>query len=72
MAKEALKGNKLNETALIIDGNNHENNMKYRIIFLIKIIPKLYPKFDFFSWKKFISEVNKDIIEDSSKEKIAI
>ena len=41
MAKEALKGNKLNE------------RKKYAL-------------------KKFISEVNKDIIEDSSKEKIAI
>ena len=68
--------------------------MKYRIIFLIKIIPMLYPKFDFFTvmkeiclvdpifesdksffydfMEKFISAVNKDIAEDSSKEKIVI
>ena len=94
-AKEAIKNDKnLKEKNLMIDGNNHENNMKYRIIFLIKIIPMLYPKFDFFTvmkeiclvdpifesdksffydfMEKFISEVNKDIVEDSSKEKIAI
>ena len=94
-AKEAIKNDKnLKEKDLMIDGNNHENNMKYRIIFLIKIIPMLYPKFDFFTvmkeiclvdpifesdksffydfMEKFISEVNKDIVEDSSKEKIAI
>ena len=94
-AKEAIKNdNNLREKNLMIDGNNHENNMKYRIIFLIKIIPMLYPKFDFFTvmkeiclvdpifesdktffydfMEKFISEVNKDIVEDSSNEKIAI
>ena len=93
-AKEVIKDNKMNEKNLMIDGYNHENNMKYRIIFLIKIIPILFPKFDFFSllkeiclvnpifesdkllfydfMEKFISDSNKDIIEDSSKEKIAI
>ena len=98
-AKEAINNNikddkKINEKTLIIDDYNHESNMKYRILFLINIIPKLYPQFDFFSlmkeiclvdpifesdksffydfMEKFISEGNKDIIEDSSEERIAI
>ena len=93
-AKEAVKDDKTNHKNLMIDENSHENNMKYRINFLIKIIPILYPMFDFFSlmkeiclvnpifesdksffydsMEKFISEVNKDIIENASEEKNAI
>ena len=96
-AKEAInniKDEKINEKNLIIDDYNHENNMKYRMLFLINIIPKLYPNFDFFSlmkeiclvdpifesdksffydfMEKFISEGNKDNIEDSNEERIEI
>ena len=49
-AKEAIN----NSHSLLIDGYNHDSNMRYRIVFLIKIIPILYPKFDFFSLLKEI------------------
>ena len=49
-AKEAIK----NSQSLLIDGYNHDSNMRYRIVFLIKIIPIIYPKFDFFSLLKEI------------------
>ena len=52
-AKESIKENE-KENNLIIDGYTHEENMKNRIIFLIKIIPILYPKFDFFKLSKEI------------------
>ena len=52
-AKESVKENK-NEKNLIIDGFNHEDNMKNRIIFLIEVIPFLYPDFDFFGLLKEI------------------
>ena len=93
-AKEAIKDDKMSNKNVMIDGYNHENNMKYRINFLIKIIPMLYPKFDFFSlmkeiclvnpifesdktffydsMEKYISEINKDIIENASEEKNTI
>ena len=89
-AKEEIKNGK----PLLIDGYNHQENMNHRITFLIKVIPILYPKFDFFSFlkeicledpifendksffydfmEKYINELNKNIIEDSSEEKIAI
>ena len=60
-AKEAIK----NTQSLLIDGYNHDSNMRYRIIFLIKIIPILYPKFDFFSLLKEICLV--DPILESDK-----
>ena len=43
-----------NEKSLIIDGFSHEDNMKYRVLFLIKVIPILYPKFYFFELLKEI------------------
>lgn len=43
-AKEKVK----NGITFLIDGYNHQDNMSHRITFLIKIIPILYPKFDFF------------------------
>ena len=52
-AKEAVKENK-NEKNFIIDRFNHEDNMKNRIIFLIEVIPFLYPNFDFFGLLKEI------------------
>ena len=52
-AKEAIKENN-NEKNLIIDGFKHEDNMKNRIIFLIEVIPFLYPNFDFFGLLKEI------------------
>ena len=52
-AKEIVKENK-NEKNLIVEGYTHEDNMKNRILFLIKIIPILYPKFDFFKLLKEI------------------
>ena len=52
-AKEEIKENK-NEKNLLIDGFNHEDNMKNRIIFLIEVIPFLYPDFDFFGLLKEI------------------
>ena len=52
-AKENIKENQ-KEKDLIIDGYTHEENMKNRVLFLIKIIPILYPKFDFFELLKDI------------------
>ena len=52
-AKENIKENQ-KEKDLIIDGYTHEDNMKNRVLFLIKIIPILYPKFDFFELLKDI------------------
>ena len=52
-AKENRKEND-KENNLIIDGYTNEENMKNRSIFLIKIIPILYPKFDFFNLLKEI------------------
>ena len=49
-AKEKVK----NGITFLIDGYNHQDNMSHRITFLIKIIPILYPKFDFFSFLKEI------------------
>ena len=51
-AKENI-GNK-NENNLVIDGYSHQDNMKNRISFLVKIIPVLYPKFDFLELLKEI------------------
>ena len=68
-AKEAInniKDEKINEKNLIIDDYNHENNMKYRMLFLINIIPKLYPKFDFFSLMKEICLVDPIFESDKS------
>ena len=54
-AKEYIINNNIADSKnLIIDGYNHDDNMKYRILFLIKIIPILYPKFDFFGLLKEI------------------
>ena len=49
-AKETLKNN----SNINIDGYTHEENMNSRISFLIKSIPILYPKFDFFELLKEI------------------
>ena len=53
IAKEKSKNCK-NEQNLIIDGFSHEDNMKFRVLFLIKSIPILYPKFNFFEFLKEI------------------
>ena len=53
MAKENTKETS-NQNNLIIDGFTHEENMKYRVLFLIKSIQTLYPKFDFFELLKNI------------------
>ena len=60
-AKESVKENK-NEKNLIIDGFNHEDNMKNRIIFLIEVIPFLYPDFDFFGLLKEIC-INEPVLQ---------
>ena len=52
-AKESIKENK-HQKNLIIEGYTHEDNMKNRVMFLIKIIPMLYPKLDFFELLKEI------------------
>ena len=62
--QKAQKSNNLNKY-LEIDGYSHNINMKYRIMFLIKVIPVLYPKFDFFSLLKKICL--EEPIQDSDK-----
>ena len=53
IAKESIKeGQK--ENNLIIDKYTHAENMKNRVLFLIQIIPILYPNFDFFELLKEI------------------
>ena len=53
--KKAKENNEnKNEKNLIINDYNHEENMINRISFLLKIIPFLYPKFDFFELLKEI------------------
>ena len=49
-AKESLRNNK----EIKVDGYTHQENMNNRITFLIKTIPFLYPKFDFFELLKEI------------------
>ena len=53
LAKEKAKSCKT-EKDLIIDGFSHEDNMKFRVSFLIKSIHILYPKFEFFDLLKEI------------------
>ena len=65
IAKEKSKSQHLiNPEQLIIDGENHGKNIDGRLVFLLKLVDKVYPNYDFIMKIKEILLDNSVFIED--------